>query len=653
MIRGYARYLSSGPQYVEEAFGVDPTGTSDSTAAWVRALETGKPLRMFEGATYRISDELSLNGCRLIGDGSQTFKQYTAGYGFFKALDGMDGSEINDLTCEYMLDRSGGPASTNQYKGLSAFQRNCALWTEADYVRARNIVVKNCFTMVSLRGPVQTDSFTITAATAANPVVLTLAEGTAALITGMRFAEISGVAGMTQLNGRVGTLTVVNGTQVSIGVNGTGFSAYTSGGTFPVYDFSAQAKDIEIVGLRGDTVDLGVTAGQYDIGLIDGLTITNQTNYTVPPHAVYLNNPYGEIAVSRFTVRRVRGGNVPTAQPWIKLSDIRDSVMEDCESDGSSGFLWSNASGCRQVACNALNMPNSAIGTNFTVGGDNNQVIGGVMAGVSGGAAYGVLAEQASEVTVIGVEYVSDYTGGTSLGAGFRTQDSAQMRVVDVIGRHLQNNNNYLIGASGTSQISGSVRSNTGAKGIVRVGVNTTVTLAYDRRHCAPFDMAGSDSIRVDSGGTLTVRQFGEVTPVLLGSTVAGSHTYGNVSNMANWVREGSLVTVYYCFRITALDGTMAGDIYIDCLPFTATGVSAVYAPYARPSSPCSEVNQMLSLPASGPAGLRAEVVEGTTRIRIYYEEANTTEVVKTYLATANFTNNSRIAGVVTYRTDD
>lgn len=656
MKRSGAQFKASGPQYVEELFGVDPTGATDSTAAWLQALASGRTLRMFEGAVYRLTDELSFTtpGNRIVGDGSQTFKQYTANRGFFQPRLGADGFELQDVAVESIPDRSAGPGST-RYEGLNPFQRVCAVWAEADHIRVKNLQVKNTYTMVCLRGQNVTDSYTITDATQTNPVVLTLAEGTAGLTAGSqsRFAPITGVAGMTELNGRTGSFAILDATRVSIGIDGAAFSAYTGGGTFPAYDFSGQSEDIEIVNLRGDTVDMGVTAGQYDLLRIDGITMVNQTNYTDPPHAIYFNNANGHIGVSRATIKNVKGSNFPILQPWIKLSEIRDSVVESCESDGSSGFLWSNAHNCRQVACSAINLPNGgAIGTNITGASTKVQIIGGVMGCAPGTGAYGVLAEQTSQVVAIGVGYTTDYTGGSDLGSGFRTQDSASLKLIKVYGEHLQSNNDYLVGTSGTSQIEGSVQSNVGAPGLIRVGSGTTARLEYDRRQFPDY-VFSSASVRIDDTGVLIGQQFGEGEPVLLGGSVAGAHSYGGVSNKYRWDRVGGLVSVYYSLRLTAVDAAMAGPIYIDCLPFIASGAGSAYAPYALPTNQCSDTEDMLGLPASGPGALMAEVIAGTTYIRVFYTTFDTTRVLKTYVDTPNFDNTAQIGGVIHYRTDE
>jgi hypothetical protein len=79
----------------------------------------------------------------------------------------------------------------------------------------------------------------VTGATQANPCVLTLAttanprsgsiSGNPAVI-GMSIS-LSGVGGMTQLNGNTYTVTAVAGNSVTINVDASGFSAFTSGGT--------------------------------------------------------------------------------------------------------------------------------------------------------------------------------------------------------------------------------------------------------------------------------------------------------------------------------------------------------------------------------------------------------------------------------------
>ncbi len=78
--------------------------------------------------------------------------------------------------------------------------------------------------------------FSITGATQANPVVITVSD-TTELETGDT-VDISSVGGMTELNGNTYAITVLDGTTFSLqdsgtgaDIDGTGFTAYTSGGT--------------------------------------------------------------------------------------------------------------------------------------------------------------------------------------------------------------------------------------------------------------------------------------------------------------------------------------------------------------------------------------------------------------------------------------
>lgn len=72
-------------------------------------------------------------------------------------------------------------------------------------------------------------SKTITAATQANPVKLTM---TAHGMTTGQYLQVEGIVGMTQLNDKIYTVTVVDANNVTLnGVNGTAFTAYTSGGS--------------------------------------------------------------------------------------------------------------------------------------------------------------------------------------------------------------------------------------------------------------------------------------------------------------------------------------------------------------------------------------------------------------------------------------
>lgn len=79
----------------------------------------------------------------------------------------------------------------------------------------------------------------------------------------------------------------------------------------------------------------------------------------------------------------------------------------------------------------------------------------------------------------------------------------------------------------------------------------------------------------VDFDGSLTANgnpvveeTSGTWTPVIAGSTTAGSHTY--VTQTGTWVKHGNLVFITGDVQITAYDGTMAGNLQITGLPEAA-----------------------------------------------------------------------------------
>lgn len=90
---------------------------------------------------------------------------------------------------------------------------------------------------------------TITAATQANPVAVTAA---AHGRTSGAIVQISGVVGMTQLNDKLFTVTVVDANNLTLdGVDGTAFTAYTSGGALTYGTFYALATSYAAKDLTG------------------------------------------------------------------------------------------------------------------------------------------------------------------------------------------------------------------------------------------------------------------------------------------------------------------------------------------------------------------------------------------------------------------
>ena len=130
-------------------------------------------------------------------------------------------------------------------------------------------------------------SATITGATQANPCVLT-ANNT--FQVGQKIT-ISGVVGMTQLNGNTYTITAVTPTTITINVDSTGFTPYSSGGL-------AQAPSFYLIWL------ITVTG-------VNTFTISSDPNLPAPivPSGTYMGNG----TITRLYIPQIQSKQFPTA----------------------------------------------------------------------------------------------------------------------------------------------------------------------------------------------------------------------------------------------------------------------------------------------------------------------------------------------------
>lgn len=125
----------------------------------------------------------------------------------------------------------------------------------------------------------------ITAATQANPVALTV---TAHGRTTGDYVQIDSVVGMTQLNGKIYVCTVVDANTLTLnGVDGTAFTAYTSGGTVINGAFYTLKESVDMAAVTSGTTlatdHWGATgvAAQFDAVALNFAT-------------TYPNNAYGQ-----------------------------------------------------------------------------------------------------------------------------------------------------------------------------------------------------------------------------------------------------------------------------------------------------------------------------------------------------------------------
>ena len=149
---------------------------------------------------------------------------------------------------------------------------------------------------------------TITAATQTNPVTLTV---TAHGYTTGQVAQVESVVGMTQINGRIYTVTVIDVNTISLdGVDGTTFPARTSGGTVTVGKFYALKPSVNV-----ETMTAGATLATDYWGAAG--VAANYDEITLNFATAYPNNA--------FTMRFGNAGNA--VFDWATPADRARSML--------------------------------------------------------------------------------------------------------------------------------------------------------------------------------------------------------------------------------------------------------------------------------------------------------------------------------------
>ena len=126
---------------------------------------------------------------------------------------------------------------------------------------------------------------TITGATQANPVALTI---TAHGYSTGQVAMITGVGGMTQLNDKLYTITVVDANTVTLnGVDGSAFSAFTTGGSCTTGTFYLLKPTVDVASLTaGNTLSTDHWGATGVAANFDAVTLNFATTYP--------NNSFGQ-----------------------------------------------------------------------------------------------------------------------------------------------------------------------------------------------------------------------------------------------------------------------------------------------------------------------------------------------------------------------
>lgn len=174
-------------------------------------------------------------------------------------------------------------------------------------------------------GVVQLPTTTITGATAANPVVITsVAHG---MTTGTR-VPIASVVGMTELNGNTYTITRINADTYSLGVDGTAYTPYVSGGT-----------------AGGGTFTLVSPYASADLALLKFVQSADTMTFTHPGYAPRNLTRTGHAAWTFSTLSFTPTTAAPTglasaapgAGPVLVVTALNDSTGEESLPSASAG----------------------------------------------------------------------------------------------------------------------------------------------------------------------------------------------------------------------------------------------------------------------------------------------------------------------------
>lgn len=150
------------------------------------------------------------------------FNECYTTYGIFRRVTGETWATIGNIFptwAEWTEPWNAGSSTLLQQQVIAGNQQGFVVFRDDGTGESNSLTIKNISYPVAITG-----------ATNANPCVLTITPGDNVFVVGQR-VKISGVNGMTQLNGNTYTISAVSSTTITIAVNSLAFGVYTSGGT--------------------------------------------------------------------------------------------------------------------------------------------------------------------------------------------------------------------------------------------------------------------------------------------------------------------------------------------------------------------------------------------------------------------------------------
>jgi hypothetical protein len=449
--------------------------------------------------------------------------------------------------------------------------------------------IDNCTTRMSIYGSGSGGQFgglvakneqwstkTITAITQANPGKVT---STAHALSNGQVIFINGVAGMTQVNNSSFTVTVVNANEFTIGVNTTGYGAYTSGGDIFTGAGTVQncTFDSSVV-LSADCYNPYQGSGvAYNLGTVDNCTALASCVLSYP--SGYSQYPVlqdqtaiftGSISGTTLTVSSVAFGTLAVGgyiyAPDAALGEvIAADTLITADTGGGGGVGTYTINNSQTVSSRDL-MTAGASGTSQTTGSWMGP-IGAVGASDVGESPYALIENCTSYVAPVNSSTVQSacYTGGIVGYVGDGT-------VQDCVAYGTVTGSATVGGIVGNLAISSGIIQRCGARGIV-IGTAGNVGGVAGQCYGSVIESWASGTVTgtTSVGGLIgLLRETGVLLDVFAHGNVTGTI---NVGGLVGQIIANASIENAYSLGVPVGNTRVAGTIGLRAASVTCTAV--------------------------------------------------------------------------------
>ena len=193
------------------------------------------------------------------------------------------------------------------------------------------------------------------------------------------------------------------------------------------FNYIPRAKGNKLIDISGRSTDFVLTGNQQEDLVVDGLVARNTTSKSVPPHAIYMQNPGSTSAFCGYSLRVIMKGLDSAGNSYsdaFKFSDIRDlTILRPKSRDTLGGVMVSTSDG---VTVEDSDWHYQGTGTARTAVRVSQSTRVRVVGGRSTGRGGGILAYHGSEaVEVDSFRVTDDYASGGP-NAPYRVLDDSE-----------------------------------------------------------------------------------------------------------------------------------------------------------------------------------------------------------------------------------